>query len=164
MRALVVAAHPVPESFNGAVRARAVDAITAAGHEVDLLDLYRSTAAEVDIERADALVLVYPTWWGGLPAALKHWLDTQWPEPIGVRPSRTHPGIGRLAVVTTHGSGRLRNMAQGSPGRRLVSRGLRSCCGPRTRLDWVAMYDLDRSTEAERGAFLDRVTRSFAAW
>ena len=40
MRALIVHAHPEPTSFNAALRDAAVGAIAAAGHEVEVSDLY----------------------------------------------------------------------------------------------------------------------------
>jgi putative NADPH-quinone reductase len=39
MRVLLVYCHPVPESYCAAVRDAAIRGLTAAGHEVDLLDL-----------------------------------------------------------------------------------------------------------------------------
>lgn len=102
MRILLVYCHPCPESFNAAVRDRAIAALTRAGHEVDLLDLYAEgfdpvlTAQarrdyhtpgvnEADVadhlarlRAADGLLFVYPTWWYGPPAMLKGWLDRVW--------------------------------------------------------------------------------------
>lgn len=40
MKVFIVYAHPEPTSFNGALRDRAVDALTKAGHEVAVSDLY----------------------------------------------------------------------------------------------------------------------------
>lgn len=102
MRILLVYCHPCPESFNAAVRDRAIAALTRAGHEVDLLDLYAegfdpvlSAQARRDyhtpgvneadvadhlarLRAADGLLFVYPTWWYGPPAMLKGWLDRVW--------------------------------------------------------------------------------------
>ena len=102
MRILLVYCHPCPESFNAAVRDRAIAALTQAGHEVDLLDLYAegfdpvlSAQARRDyhtpgvneadvadhlsrLRAADGLLFVYPTWWYGPPAMLKGWLDRVW--------------------------------------------------------------------------------------
>lgn len=99
MRALVVYCHPVPDSFNAALRDAVLRGLSTAGHEVDLLDLYaerfdpvmgeqeRRNYHQPDVnvapiandlarvKRADALVFVYPTWWYGPPAMLKGWLD-----------------------------------------------------------------------------------------
>src|SRR5271169_6797345 len=102
MRVHVVFAHPSPASFAAAVRDRVVSALVAQGHDVDELDLYAAgfdpvltpaewaahvqgaahlTGAGSEAERlrkADALVLVFPTWWFGLPAILKGWFDRVW--------------------------------------------------------------------------------------
>ncbi|GGK34644.1 NAD(P)H-dependent oxidoreductase [Salinarimonas ramus] len=99
MRVLLVYCHPVPESFNAAVRDRAVGALEAAGHSVDLLDLYaegfdpvlsadeRRAYHEPGVNEApvaahlarlkacEALIFVYPTWWYGPPAMLKGWVE-----------------------------------------------------------------------------------------
>jgi NAD(P)H dehydrogenase (quinone) len=40
MKALIVYAHPEPTSFNGALKDRAVACLEAAGHEVQVTDLY----------------------------------------------------------------------------------------------------------------------------
>jgi putative NADPH-quinone reductase len=103
MRVLMVYCHPVEGSFNAAVRDRALAALKSAGHEVDLVDLYKegfdpvlSTAEReayladtawvvarvqrhVDLlMRTEGLVFVYPTWWYGPPAMLKGWLERTW--------------------------------------------------------------------------------------
>ena len=99
MRALVVYCHPVPESFNAAVRDATIRGLTNAGYEIDLLDLYAEGFDPVmsaqdrrnyhtpelnrvhvadhleRVKRADALVFVYPTWWYSQPAMLKGWID-----------------------------------------------------------------------------------------
>lgn len=95
MRFLVVYCHPVPESFCAAVRDTVVEAVKAKGCEVRLIDLHaegfdpvmpadeRRTyndrapsdpvlARHIEHLRwAEAVLLVYPTWWYGLPAMLK---------------------------------------------------------------------------------------------
>lgn len=94
---LVVYCHPNPKSFTHAVL-EAVQSGLGASCEVDTLDLYASgfdPVLVVDEERrrrdldkveatkpqrdqiawCDAMVFVYPVWWGGFPAMLKGWLD-----------------------------------------------------------------------------------------
>jgi len=103
MRVLMVYCHPVEGSFNAAVRDTALATLRAAGHDVELVDLYRegfdpvlSTAERVAyidntawvvarvqrhvdlLKQAEGLVFVYPTWWYGPPAMLKGWLERTW--------------------------------------------------------------------------------------
>ncbi|MEJ2345345.1 MAG: NAD(P)H-dependent oxidoreductase [Gammaproteobacteria bacterium] len=102
MKCLVVKAHPLADSLCGSLANSVVDLLEAAGHTVELEDLYAQgfnaslTAAErrtyyadaysadevgAQIERlsdAEAVVLTFPTWWFGFPAILKGWFDRVW--------------------------------------------------------------------------------------
>ena len=133
MRALVVDCHPREASFTAAVRDVVLDKLRAAGAEVRLTDLYARgfdpclTAHELEIYEdtaanrtavqrdcddlawCDTLIFVYPTWWYGLPAMLKGWLDRVMVPGLAflmpqadretIRPGLTH--ITRLGVFTT---------------------------------------------------------------
>lgn len=193
MRVLVVHAHPNPDSFSHALRAAAVNGLLTAGHSVDLLDLYAEgfTAAMSEAERrayesdnpvqaaevrrcvelvkaADALVFVYPTWWWGLPAILKGWLDRVLVPGVAFtlgdgppRPALTN--VRRLVGVTTYGSSRTYMRLFTDGGRRTIARTLRLVCHPRTRVQWLGMYSIDAATGEQRAAFLARVTRRMAS-
>jgi putative NADPH-quinone reductase len=119
------------------------------------------------LRQADVLVLVYPTWWGGPPAMLKGWFDRVWASGVAFRlppGARTIRGslrnVRRIIVLTTHGSGKLVNMAEAEPGKVMLQRNLRLMCHPRTRFGWVAMYGMDRATDHQRAEFLARVDRA----
>ena len=124
--ALVVHAHPVPDSFNSALCARVVASLEATGHTVDLLDLYaedfdpvmganewrghRSPGvggpALADYARrltaAEILVFVYPTWWSEQPAILKGWFDRVWAEGVAYhRPPGAKRARGTLRQIHT---------------------------------------------------------------
>ena len=96
MKISVILAHPNPGSFNHAIAAAALAALTRAGHKVAFHDLYaeafdgilphgemaRSASLPEDVRRhcdeiaeADGLVIVHPNWWGQPPAILKGWID-----------------------------------------------------------------------------------------
>jgi NAD(P)H dehydrogenase (quinone) len=187
MKVLVVYAHPVEGSFCSFLRDQIVAALTGRGHQVDLLDLYaedfnpvlsadehglhragpeQRTAVADQVQRlrqAEALVLLYPTWWGGQPAILKGWIDRVWIEgvaysfPAGagrVQPLLTQ--VKSLSVVTTHGSSKLVNALQGEPGKRVALRGLRAMCGLTTRVRWIACYGMDRADDRQRKRFVNR--------
>lgn len=180
MSTLVVFCHPVPESFVAALAARVVESLDAAGAEPRLLDLYADGFSPVDadaslvaahqdaLRAANSLVLVYPTWWSGLPAMLAGWLEqvaaggssprASAPEQIAVTRERL-ANLRYVAVTTTHGSSKLINATQGEAGMHFLRRGLRPLCPRRCRLHWIPFYSSDRSTEEDRKAYLDRVDR-----
>lgn len=97
-RVLVVCCHPNPASFTHAVFGRVLSGLRAAGCSPDPLDLYAegfdpvlvvdATRRRRDLDKvpetepyrtrvaqADAIVFVYPMWWGGFPAMLKGFID-----------------------------------------------------------------------------------------
>ena len=190
MRWRVVYSHPVETSYCAALCMRAVDALRGAGHEVRLLDLYAEgfdpvlsrqerldyhtkvvnelpVRAHLDaIKWAEALVFIYPTWWYGLPAMLKGWLDRVWiPYVTFTLPDNDEPirglmdNIVRIVGISTSGASRLWLAFVGNPGRRTITRGVRALCHPRCKTLWLAHYNIDRSNAKSRAAFLDRVGR-----
>lgn len=113
------------------------------------------------------LVLVYPTWWSGQPAMMKGWIDRVWIAGVAyelpANGNRIRPllsNIRRLVVVTTHGSSKWINAAQGEGGKRVVTRALRVLCHRMARTKWIALYGIDRASDTDRSRFLDRVERS----
>jgi putative NADPH-quinone reductase len=187
MRFLVVYAHPLDDSFHAALHRRVVEALSEAGHEVDDCDLYaegfqpvlsakerrvyHDTAANGgfvprDIERlrrCQGLVLVFPTWWFGMPAILKGWFDRVWLPGVAfaladgqTRPLLHH--IERFAVVTTYGSPWwVIRLMMGDPSRRVLMRGIRILMSRSVRTRWFAKYDMDFADRASCGRFLDKV-------
>ena len=188
MRALVVYCHPKETSFTAAVRDVVTDRLAAAGAEVRLRDLYaegfdpRMTAHDLDIYEdeavngaafaaeiadlrwCDTLIFVYPTWWYGLPAVLKGWLDRVlvpgvaflMPEPGGtIRPGLGH--IRALGVFTTCGASRWLTLFVGAPGKRTLMRGVGLLCARGHRRVFAAHYLMDSSTDDSRAAHLRKV-------
>ncbi|NIZ11336.1 NAD(P)H-dependent oxidoreductase [Pseudooceanicola sp. HF7] len=191
MRALVVYCHPRPDSFTGAIRDLVMSRLAGAGAELRQIDLYAEgfdpvmsgaenaayldcsigtdhMAAHVDaLGWCDTLIFIYPTWWYGLPAMLKGWLDRAllpgsaflMPEEEGgdINPGLTH--IRRLAVFTTCGASWWLTRLVGAPGRRTILRGLRILCAKRCRTAYAAHYLMDSSTPESRAKHLSRVNR-----
>lgn len=189
MRALLIYCHPNPESFTAAVRDVVAAQLQAAGAEIRVIDLYagrfepalsreelavyedtaRNTETVADdvalLRWCDTLVFVYPTWWYGLPARLKGWLDRVLVPGVAfvmpdarhrtIRPALTH--ISGLAVFTTCGASRLMTALVGAPGRRTLMRGVRAVCAPRCRTAFAAHYLMDTSTPESRARHLAHV-------
>jgi NAD(P)H dehydrogenase (quinone) len=191
----VVVAHPSPDSYCHALAARAAAGLRAGGHEVHILDLYGAgfrvamtpeerhayhddtpildpmVAEHADlVTRAQVLVFVYPTWWSGLPAILKGWLERVMVPGVGFRfDERTHkvrPGLGQvrhIVGISTYGSPRSYVRLINDNGRRILTRALRMSCGVRARPTWLGFYAIDTSTLAAREEFAARVEREMAA-
>ena len=108
---------------------------------------------------ADALVFVHPTWWDGLPAMLKAWLEHLLPDALdndeaqdAAKEITGH--ITDIVAITTHGSSRRVNFIQGRAGHLLLLKSLRSLCHHSCRTKWIALYSIDRATDQKRRKFL----------
>jgi NAD(P)H dehydrogenase (quinone) len=189
VRVLVIYCHPVAESFAAAAHAAVLQALEAGGHEVMDVDLYaegfdpvmsrqdrldyQNTARNIrpvrkyddQLAAAEAIVLVYPAWWYGMPAMLKGYFDRVWlpgvafdVTPDGCVLTERLQRIRRIVVVTTYGaSWWMVRIALGDPARKLVSRAIRALCARGCRVDWYVHYDMDRATPRQLSRFLDRV-------
>src|SRR3954468_577924 len=186
MRALVLYAHPCEESFVSALHLRVVETLRGQGHDVDDCDLYaegfqpvmtaderrfyhdvasnRAPVAEYveRLRRAEALVLVFPVWNFGYPAILKGFFDRVFLPGVSFELANGKArgaltSITRLIGVATYGGSFARAFLVGDPPRRTVTRAVRAAVRPTARCRYLALYDLNRATDAKRGAFLTRV-------
>lgn|ERR1700722_8760713 len=196
MRVLVVYCHPDKTSFAAALHVTVTEALAASGHAITDLDLYDegfnpifnmndraiygdAPAYHQAMERyarqlaeADAIVLVYPAWWYGMPAMLKGYFDRVWAPGIaydvaedGSLDTSRLKRIRRIGVVTTYGSSWwLVRGFMGDPTRKVLARGARHLCGRNCKVEWNAHYSMDRATPEELRRFLDRVRRRMARW
>ena len=194
MHAAVIVAHPRADSFCHHLAGRAVAGLRASGHEVEVVDLYaqgfraamspeerrayHSADPVLDpqvadhaalVRRVDTLVFVYPTWWSGLPAILKGWLERVMLPGVAfrldertqrVRPALTH--VRRIVGISTYGSPRWYVGLVNDNGRRTLCRALRVSSGARTRTRWLALYGMDTTTDDERADFAAGVERTMA--
>ncbi|WP_172332197.1 NAD(P)H-dependent oxidoreductase [Mangrovicoccus sp. HB161399] len=186
-RALVLFAHPCPESFSAALHGQVVGKLAEAGWDVDDCDLnaegfspvlteaerrdYHETgsdrsAVQPYIDRlmaAEALVMVFPVWNFGYPAILKGFLDRVFLPGVSFRleNGKVKPNlthIRRLAAVTTYGGTRWRAIGAGDPPRKCVTRAVWHVTRPE-KMRYLALYDMNRADDAKRGQFLQRVGR-----
>lgn len=99
MKELIIYSHLNPQSFSKAIVDQSIANAKAKGHEVQLIDLhadnfnpifnmadiasvYEGAAPAEDIKRyqeqirwADHITMVFPLWWGQMPAVLKGFID-----------------------------------------------------------------------------------------
>jgi putative NADPH-quinone reductase len=185
MNALVVYCHPVEGSFCSSMRDAAISGLRAAGHTVDLIDLaaehfnpvmstsewntYRQANGDVPVglerdvalvKSAEIIVFVYPTWWGGLPAQLKGWLErVMLPGTAFVfnENNKVRPGlrnIRRIHIASTFGSPWLYVRLVNDNGRRILARAFRMNTSLRTKVSTSSLYAMDTATDVSRKSFL----------
>lgn len=193
MRVLVLYAHPVETSFNAALHRATVEALAAAGHQVDDCDLYAehfdpvmSRQERIDyhdenmctkpvqkyvdrLRAAEALVVCTPVWNYGYPAILKGFLDRVFLPGVSFKlvDGKVAPNlqhIRKIAAVTTYGGSRFRTMLMGDAPRKAFKRTLRALVYPFARARYLALYDLNRADDAKRSAFLEKVSAAMRAF
>ena len=189
MQILVIYCHPVAESFAAAAHKVVLQTLIEAVHEVMDVDLYAENFDPVmdrqerldylntdrnerlvkrydeQLAAADAIVLVYPAWWYGMPAMLKGYFDRVWlpgvafdVTPDGRVLTERLQRIRRIVVVTTYGAPWwMVRIALGDPARKLVSRAIRALCARGCRVDWYVHYNMDRATPRQLSRFLERI-------
>ena len=190
MQVLVVYAHPAQESLSAALFATATAALKRNGHAVDVIDLYgedfeaRMSRAErlayetntpmldpmvqrhaAMLLRAQVLVFVYPTWYWGLPAILKGWLERTLVPGVGfVLDARTNKvrgglsGLRRIVGISTYGSRHVETLALADNGRRIIMRCIRMLAPPlRCRTTWLGLYGLNRSSPEHIERFIRKI-------
>jgi len=194
VRILVVFAHPLETSFVSALHARVVEILRKGGHSVDDLDLHaekfdpvmsreqmrayvdtKANTREVEayvrrLKTTEALVLVFPVWFDGLPAIMQGYFQRVFLPGVAIRideaglfHSNLHH-IRRMAAVCAYGESRRDVAAKGDPPRRFVRDNIGALIDPKGRFEYLALYDMNFTAGHRRGAFIKRVTRAFEAW
>jgi putative NADPH-quinone reductase len=196
MRCLVVKAHPLSESLCSSMTRRVVEMLQADRHEVTLEDLYaeRFDAAMTPAERAsyyegrystqsvsaqvehllsaEAIVLVFPTWWFSFPAILKGWFDRVWGPGVAYNHStgygpikpRLH-NLREMLVITSLGAPWwVDRVIMRQPVKRVLKTAIVGPCAPKCRFRMVSMYKSESLSSAQVDDFWLRVKRALRLW
>lgn len=196
MKCLVVVAHPLSDSLCHALAHSAIETLIKAGHEVQVEDLYQSDfspslavnerqsyyhppfaalAVQAQAERllsAEALVLVFPTWWFGFPAILKGWFDRVWAPGIAYDHASDlgpiKPRLGNLKhalAITSLGSPWwVDRLLLRQPVKRVLKMALLGTCAPACRLQMLSLYKAEKLTTKRVQAFCSRIRQALAHW
>ncbi|AVO58524.1 NAD(P)H-dependent oxidoreductase [Pseudomonas chlororaphis] len=125
MHALIVVAHHDARSLSHSLAAQVAEGL-GPSHSFEIADLFAEAfdprfnaadhavhrrqeqppadvlAEQARIDRADALVLVYPVYWWSMPALLKGWIDrvfaNGWAFDFSLEENRTQKKLGHLRV------------------------------------------------------------------
>jgi NAD(P)H dehydrogenase (quinone) len=194
MRVLVIYAHTAETSFVAAPHRSVKETLASHGHEIDDLDLYADRFDPVmphetyvryvdvntntkgiesyvaQLRAADAMVLVFPIWFDGLPAILQGYFQRVFLPGVAItidEHGAFHPNlqrIRRLAAVCTYGESQKALAAKGDPPRRFIRKNIGRLIAPNGHIDFLGHYGMNSSTLAHRRRFLERVKLAFAAW
>ena len=194
MRVLYIYCHPLPESFHAAIRVEALAGLAAAGHEVDVLDLYEENFDPVltaerrrlyhdtsrnqeglediidRLRRAEALVFQFPVWTFGPPAMLKGFFDRVMMPGVAfdmTDPANVKPmlrHIRKVAAITTYGRPRWVAFYVGDPPRKIMTRYLPRLFAKRAPVSYHALYHMNIADEPTRKGFMARVKAAMAAF
>ena len=126
MHALIVVAHHDPQSLTHSLAVQVAAGLSASGHTFEIADLaaegfdprysaadqrVHRTCAEppadvlaeqARIDRADALVLVFPIYWWSLPGLLKGWVDRVFVNGWAIDYGPDTPVVKKLRHLQVH--------------------------------------------------------------
>ena len=196
MNILVVTAHPLKKSLCAALADHIIVKLKNFGHDVIIENLYETnfdptlSVAERELyykphydsskilhevtklKKADALVLVFPTWWFGFPAILKGWFDRVWAPSIAYDHANNYgpikPRLNNLKktiVVTTLGAPWwVDYFILWRPVKRTIRFALLGACARRSRLKYLSFYKCEEVNAKRLTRFKSKIDSELAAW
>ncbi|SLN35497.1 NAD(P)H-dependent oxidoreductase [Ruegeria meonggei] len=195
MKCLVVISHPLHGSLCRHLSEKVVEQLIQSGHSVVIEDLYdqefdpalsteergsfydvydASRVAEQvkHLQEAEALVLVFPTWWFGFPAILKGWFDRVWGPGIAFDHSSDLGSITPrlnalrhvLAVTTLGSPWWVDRLVMRQPVKRVLKLALLGGCARRSKLEFLSLYNCEKLTEGDVQGFGKKVTQTIDRW
>jgi len=196
MKCLVVTTHPLSKSLCGALTEHVVNKLTSMNHEVVLEDLYAVnfdpllTAAEresyytgtydasnipdqVDrLQEAEALILLFPTWWFSFPAMLKGWFDRVWGPGIAydhasdlgpIKPRLDN--LRKVLVITTLGAPWwVDRLIMWRPVKRVVKIALLGACARKSTLNYLSLYKSEKLSNENVAGFKHKIDKILNSW
>ncbi len=141
--------------------ATAMSSVERAAYETEAPLISDETKRHAEIlKQAEALIFVYPTWWSGLPAQLKGWLERVFVLGVAFRFNKNGKirpnlqNVRHIIGVSTYGSPWRYVKLINDNGRRTLARAIRMSTGLRTRTMWCGIYALDTCTQQQREKFI----------
>ncbi len=175
-KALIVVAHPAKTSLSHHFADHVEAILLPRTVTVDRLDLYKehfdpalsqgeregyySDAPNLggiskDAERltnADTLILIFPTWWFGMPAILKGWIDRTFAPTIAfdhasnfgpIKPRLTN--LKSVLIITTLGSPWWVDwFVMRRPVRRILKTAVFGLCAPQAKFNMLSFYSAEK--------------------
>jgi putative NADPH-quinone reductase len=196
MKCLVVISHPMKDNLCHHLRSRVVERLLTDGHDIFVEDLYAdgfdplllraerasyysgrydASAAIGQVKRlkeADSLILLFPTWWFGVPAMLKGWFDRVWGPGIAydhaddLGPIRPRPdNLNKVLVITTLGAPWWADwLVMWRPVKRTLKIALLGACAKKSRLTFLSLYKSEKADVNDVNQFIRRIEKALENW
>jgi NAD(P)H dehydrogenase (quinone) len=196
MKCLIVTAHPLNNSLCKQLSTQVEKRLKQMGHEVILDDLYTGqfdpvlTAQErasyyaenydfsniseqvERLQQAEAIVLLFPTWWFGFPAILKGWFDRVWGPGVAydhasdfgpIKPRLDN--LQKVLVITTLGSPWwVDRLVMWNPVKRIMKIALLGACANRSKLQFLSLYNSEKLDEGRINVFKKKIDKALNSW
>ncbi|MBU0578055.1 NAD(P)H-dependent oxidoreductase [Patescibacteria group bacterium] len=187
MKVLIIYAHPREDSFNHAVKESFESGLKFAGHEYEVIDLYKEefnpviTESELKgeigeqvkgyqekIKQSDYLAFIYPTWWFRCPPILEGWFDKVFTSGFAFkyipfigsfkRPIGLLPVKKAVVIETYGGPGWFYKLFRCTIPWKRLKLGVLKFCGIK-KLIHYPLYYAPFTTDKKRKHFLDKVRK-----
>ncbi|MCL7489700.1 MAG: NAD(P)H-dependent oxidoreductase [Desulfobulbaceae bacterium] len=196
MKCLVVTTHPLSNSLCKQLANHVVERLAAMDHEILVEDLYEEgfepalTVAEREsyykgsydftniaeqverLKQAEALILLFPTWWFSFPAMLKGWFDRVWGPGIAydhaddfgpIKPRLDN--LRKVLVITTLGAPWwVDRFIMRQPVKRVIKVALLGACARKSTLKYFSLYNSEKLDEAQIAKFKEKIDRALVGW
>ena len=196
MKCLIVTTHPLKDSLCAALTQNVTSILKKAGHEVTVEDLYEEkfepalsvkerqsyygesydssnvTAQVKRLQEAEALVLLFPTWWFGFPAMLKGWFDRVWGPGIAydhasdfgpIKPQLD--SLRKVLVITTLGAPWwVERVIMRQPLKRILKFALLGACAKDSKLKYLSLYNSEKLDEMKIEQFKSKIEKTLSEW
>jgi NAD(P)H dehydrogenase (quinone) len=192
--ALIVLCHPAKTSLSHMIVQTIRASLHSRGTVVDLLDLYEDNFAPAltpeeranyyatapalsaiaehasRLSRADILILVFPTWWYGMPAMLKGWIDRTFAPTVAfdhsndlgpIKPRLTN--LKSVLVITTLGSPWWIDwFVMRRPVRRIFKTAIFGLCAPQAKFKMLSFYKAENPTPERVTSFTSKILKALS--
>jgi len=196
MKCLIVTTHPLNDSLCKLLSKHVEEKLKNQGHEVVVEDLYSEgfesalTAVEresyyVDsyelsgvseqvkrLKEAEALILLFPTWWFGFPAMLKGWFDRVWGPGVAydhasdlgsIKPLLNN--LEKVLVITSLGSPWwVDKLIMRQPVKRVIKTAILGTCAKNSKLKFLSLYKCEKLSKQQISRFKQRIDKALDSW
>ena len=132
-----------------------------------------NVAAQVNrLQEAEALVLLFPTWWFGFPAMLKGWFDRVWVPGIAydhasdfglIKPRLD--SLRKVLVITTLGAPWwVDRVVMRQPLKRILKFALLGACAKDSKLKYLSLYNSEKLDEMKIEQFKSKIEKTLCEW